>query len=329
MGNSRRLQSARFGAMVLVGALALGLNPPSAVPPASAAASAPDPAASTVRIATLNTAATSSTRAAFNDVKNLLAQGPDIVALQEMSSGERRQRVRERLTDCGTCVWDGWFPRHVLPGGLPILWRSDKFTFVGNDWFEVAPATYVGDRGAGPSTIRARYVTRLRLRDNATNRIIWVLNTHFVPTVEGPNGRRNGNVRRTRLYSQHMTGLLGLIDRIRTKEGGGLVFVAGDFNVNYRKDKVAQDPIFPYSALATRDLRSSYFKLGEPALGTHILDNGFDKRVIDYVHYRPSRRAVAVGQTVLRGFNSDHRPMIADFRIRSRGCWAGPGRPVC
>ena len=45
--------------------------------------------------------------------------------------------------------------------------------------------------------------------------------------------------------------------------------LAGDFNVNYRNDKIARDPIFPYAALATRALRANYFKPGEPATGTH------------------------------------------------------------
>ena len=106
-----------------------------------------------------------------------------------------------------------------------------------------------------------------------------------------------------------------MIDRIRTEEGGGLVFVTGDFNVNYRNDKIRQDPIFPYAALGTRALRSSYYKLGEPATGTHVLDNGFDKRLIDYVNFKPTRRVIATGQRIMRGMNSDHRPLIVDFKI--------------
>lgn len=304
---------------MLAGALALALSPIADAQPSRAATSAGP--TSTVRIATFNAAAKSTTREGFNDVKDLLAEGPDIVALQEMSSGERRKLVRERLTDCATCAWDGWFPLPVLPGGLPILWRADKFTLIGHDWFQVAPETFVGDRGAGPATIRPRYVVRLRLQDKVTGRIIWVLNTHFVPTVEGPNGRRNANERRTRLYAKHMDGLLALVDKIRAEEGGGLVFVAGDFNVNYRNDKVAQDPIFPYAALGTRRLRSSHYKLGEPATGTHVLGNGFDKRLIDYVHFRPTRRATPTGQRIIRGMNSDHRPLIVDFRLTARRCW--------
>jgi len=202
-----------------------------------------------------------------------------------------------------------------VPGGQPILWRSDKFTLLGRDWIEVAPETYVGDRGAGPATMHAKYVVRVRLLDNATGRRIWILNNHFVPTVQGADGGRNDNIRRTRLYAQHMAGLHGVMDRVRTEEGGGLVFVTGDFNVNYRNDKVAQDPIFPYAGLGIRRFRSSYFRLGEPRIGTHVLDNGFDKRLIDYVNFHPSRRLAATAQRIVTGLNSDHRPLIVDFKV--------------
>jgi endonuclease/exonuclease/phosphatase (EEP) superfamily protein YafD len=326
--NPRRLKAARFGALVIIGALGLGLSPSAGASPTPSTASAAEPAASRIRIATFNTAATSSTRQGFNDVKDLLAAGPDIVALQEMSSWERRERVRKRLLDCETCTWDGWIPVPAVQGGQPVLWRSDKFTFLGRDWIEVAPETFVGDRGAGPSTMHAKYVVRVRLQDKVSGRTIWILNNHFVPTVEGSDGNRNDNYRRTRLYARHMSGLQAVIDKIRTEEGAGLVFVTGDFNVNYRKDKIAQDPIFPYAALSTRGLRSSYFKLGEPATGTHVLDNGFDKRLIDYVHFKRTRRVTAMGQQIVRGMNSDHRPLIVDFKIRRRACWVG-GQTVC
>ncbi len=141
-----------------------------------------------------------------------------------------------------------------------------------------------------------------------------------MPTVQSSDGGRNSIRPRTRLYAQQMAGLQAVIDRIHAEEGGGLVFVTGDFNVNYRNDKTAQDPIFPYMAMGTRALRSSYYQLGEPATGTHVLSNGFDKRLIDYVNFKPTRRATATGQRIVTGMNSDHRPLIVDFKITQRGC---------
>jgi endonuclease/exonuclease/phosphatase (EEP) superfamily protein YafD len=176
--------------------------------------------------------------------------------------------------------------------------------------------------------MHAKYVVRVRLLDNLTGRTIWILNNHFVPTVQDGSGGRNDNRRRTRLYAQHMAGLQAVIDKVRTEEGGGQIFVTGDFNVNYRKDKVVQDPIFPYAGLGTRHMRSSYYKLGEPATGTHVLGNGFDKRLIDYVLYRPNRRVIATGQRIVTGMNSDHRPLIVDFKVTGKGCYVR-GELIC
>ena len=328
MWNPRRLPAARLVALGLVGALAFSLSPAADAQPSRAATEASPPVASTVRIATFNTAATSTTRQGFNDVKNLLAAGPDIVALQEMSSWKKREKVRIRLLDCETCAWDGWIPVPAVQGGLPILWRSDKFTMLGRDWIQVAPETYVGPKGAGPSTMNAKYIVRVRLRDKLTGRTIWILNTHFVPTVQGPDGGRNSNTKRIQLYKKHMAGLQGVMDKVATEEGGGLVFVTGDFNVNYRNDKVRQDPVFPYSALGAKKFRASYNKLGEPGTGTHVLSNGFDKRLIDYVHYKPTRRVIALNQRIVTGMNSDHRPLIVDFKVTGKGCYER-GELIC
>ncbi len=328
MWKPRRLPAARLAALGLVGALAFSLSPAADAQPSRAAAEPNQPVASTVRIATFNAAATSSVREGFNDVKSLLSSGPDIVALQEMSSWKKREKVRIQLLDCETCQWDGWIPVPAVQGGLPILWRSDKFTMLGHDWVQVAPKTYVGPKGAGPSTMNAKFIVRVRLRDNATGRTIWVLNTHFVPTVQGSSGGRNANHKRVQLYKKHMTGLQNVMDRVAHEEGGGLVFVTGDFNVNYRNDKVKQDPVFPYAALGAKKFRASYNKLGEPGTGTHVLGNGFDKRLIDYVHYKPTRRVIALGQRFVTGMNSDHRPLVVDFKVTGKGCYVR-GELIC
>ncbi|UMG93204.1 endonuclease/exonuclease/phosphatase family protein [Nocardioides sp. TF02-7] len=254
MRNLRR--SSRAGAVLLVGALALVLSLPAggnAAPTQPSQARDTEPVATSLRIVTFNTAAGVGPAKAMADLRTVLAQEPDVVALQEMSSWKKRKRVIDQVI-CGengvdrgaevptTCAYAGWVPIPAVQGGLPILWRKDKFQLMGHDWVLAAPETYVGARGAGPSTMHAKYVVRVRLKDLATGRNIWILNTHFVPTVQKSSGGRNANKRRIALYSKHMTSLASMVAGLRTK---GLVFVTGDFNVNYRKDKVARDPVFP------------------------------------------------------------------------------------
>jgi endonuclease/exonuclease/phosphatase (EEP) superfamily protein YafD len=337
MWNARR-STHRAGLAALIGILALVLSQLAGMGAASpAGARGTTPVATPVRIATLNTAAMSSTGEAMADIRALLAQEPDIVALQEMSSWERRRRVIDRLI-CGEngvdgglaeptpCAYAGWVPIPAVQGGTPILWRKDKFTLLGHDWVQVTPKTFVGDRGAGPRVMNAKYVVRVRLRDVATGRQIWVLNNHFVPTVQAARGGRNDNTRRTALYARHMAALKTMVTDLRRR---GLTFITGDFNVNYRTDKVVQDPIFPYAGLGSVGARSSYYELGEPATGTHRLRNGFDKRLIDYVHHRVApRRVVPVGQRILKGYNSDHRPLVVDYKVLGRGCYQA-GTIVC
>lgn len=335
MWNARRSTS-RAGAAALIGILALVLSQLAGTGGA-ASAGAREGVATPVRIASFNTAAMSSTGEAMADIRAVLAQQPDIVALQEMSSWERRKRVINRII-CGengvdggakvptTCAYAGWVPIPAVPGGTPILWRKDKFRLIGHDWVQVTPETFVGDKGAGPRVMNAKYVVRVRLQDLTTGRQVWVLNNHFVPTVQSPEGGRNSNKRRTDLYARHMAALQTMATELRRR---GLVFLTGDFNVNYRTDKVVQDPVFPYAGLGSVGMRASYYTLGEPATGTHVLKNGFDKRLIDYVHHRvaPARLQV-VGQRIVKGLNSDHRPLLVDFKVLGKGCYQA-GTVVC
>ena len=164
MWNPRRLQPARLGAFVLIGALGLGLSP--------SAAARPHPR---------RRARPGREHGADRDLQH----GRDVVhpagvqRRQERCSppartssrsrrcraGQRRERVRKRLLDCATCTWDGWIPVPAVQGGQPILWRSDKFTFLGRDWIEVAPETFVGEPRRGPGD-DAREVRRpVRLLD--------------------------------------------------------------------------------------------------------------------------------------------------------------------
>lgn len=335
MWNLRR--RSRAAAALLIGALALVLSQPAGGSAAAVGERRADPVATPLRIVSFNTAATLGAGKAMADLRTVLAQQPDVVALQEMSSWQRRERVIDRVI-CGengvdggapvptTCDYAGWVPIPAVQGGLPILWRKDKFRLMGHDWVRVAPETYVGARGAGPTVMHAKYVVRVRLKDLATGRNVWILNTHFVPTVQKSSGGRNDNTRRTALYARHMTALKTMVTDLRTR---GLVFVTGDFNVNYRNDKVARDPIFPYVALGSVGLTPTFGSIGEPATGTHVLGNGFDKRLIDYVHHRTTpRRLEVVGHRILKGLSSDHRPLVADFRVLGKGCYQ-QGTLVC
>lgn len=273
-------------------------------------------ATATIRFATLNSEAKLGVRRALSDIRGLADSGATVIALQEMASPAKRAAVRERLVDCSMCPFDAYMPSAPVPGSTPILYRWSQFRLVDSGTVQVTEDTYVGPGGAGPSTLRAKYVNYVGLRERATGRLIYVLNNHFVPTVQAKDGGPNyKHPARLKLYRKHMRGLKALIDDFRSR--GATVFVTGDFNVNYRKDRIVQADMFPYVALGSIDVHSSYQILGEPRLGTHILPSGFDRRVIDYVFASTTIGIEPVSQRVLTGYNSDHRPVIVDYLFES------------
>jgi hypothetical protein len=270
----------------------------------------------TVRISTYNIKHSLRADAAVADIQDLAAES-DIVTLQEMSSGTRRRGVVESLLNCTMCPFEGYLPTPAVPGGTPILYRWERFRLEGTGTVQVSKDTFVGAAGAGPSTLRAKYINWVRLRERATGRSLYVLNNHAVPTVQGRGGGPNRrHPARLALYGEHMSGLTSLISKL--KADGSLVFVTGDFNVNYRRDHLLKAPLFPYARLGAVGVSASYEALGEPARGTHVLGRGRSDRLIDYVWYLEHGAVNPVSQRVLGGFESDHRPLLVTFELASR-----------
>ena len=156
----------------------------------SAAATASGSVSQSVRISTYNVQHDLSATEAVSDI-NDLAQISDIVTLQEMASGARRQGIRASLLDCSVCPFEGYLPSPAVPGSTPILYRWDRFRLEGTGTVQVSEDTFVGAAGAGPSTLRAKYINWVRLRERTTGRSLYVLNNHAVPTVQGGDGGPN------------------------------------------------------------------------------------------------------------------------------------------
>ena len=271
------------------------------------------PLTATVQIATYNSAAATKIDQAVADITRL-ATVSDVVTLQEMGSAKRRKAVAASLVDCETCVFDAYMPVPAVPGSTPILWNSERLKFKASGTRKVSEDTFVGKAGAGPSTLRAKYINYVLLKDRQTKVNFYVLNNHAVPSVQGDGGRANRKYpKRLALYRQHMNGLKQLVAELQAN--GRAVFVTGDLNVNYRRDRIVQDRLFPYYNLGQVGLRASHAALGEPAIGTHSLGSG--SRLIDYVFYPQHSAVVPVAQQVQTGYSSDHRPLVVGFELIS------------
>lgn len=316
--------------LVLAGLLATGLAVAALVLPGGADRS-PGPegpgatfagggraAVAPLRIATFNSAAMLGSRRAARDVVGVTRKGkPHVLALQEMGSPDRRARVRRALVTCGGCPYRAYVPRGAVAASTPVLWKHRRLALVGSFSRQVTRPTRVGPRGAGPSVIRAKYVNVVHLRDRRTGRHVYVLNNHAVPTVQTGSGRPNTRLRgRLEIYRKHMRGVQKIVSRIgRTRASA---FVVGDLNVSYRSDRVARPSIFPYARMREVGMRASFEATGLPRRGTHVLPNGHDLRLIDYVYYLRRRAAVPVDQRIMGGFRSDHRPLVVTVLMKRR-----------
>jgi endonuclease/exonuclease/phosphatase family metal-dependent hydrolase len=270
-----------------------------------------------IQVASYNTASHIRTRRAVGDVVRLAETGADVLGLQEMASPDRRARVARRLVACGDCRFRAFVPRGAVPGSMPILYRAHRFHLLGSGSRQITDATRVGSRGAGPAVLRARYVNWVHLRERRTGRSLFVLNTHAVPTVQGESGGPNTRQpRRLAIYRKHMRGVQEMIRRFERR--GARVFLTGDLNVNYRTDCRRAAHLFPYHRLGEVGMRASYRALGMPERGTHVLPNGSDRRLIDYVYYLPHRSARPEEQHVLHGYSSDHRPLLVGVTLAAR-----------
>jgi endonuclease/exonuclease/phosphatase family metal-dependent hydrolase len=297
--------------LLLAGAAAAVAAP--SISSAQAASTVAETGSARVRIATYNTEYGRTPEAVAQDIKNLSAAGADIIALQEMGTLARRDAVRSQLVDCPTCEFDDFMPDTAEENATPILYKWAKYRLLGTGTVKVSERTYVGSSGAGPNTLKAKFINYVSLRHRVTGQELYVLNNHAVPSVQGDGGGRNlDNPERLELYRQHMAGLRSLITQL--KETGAAIFVTGDFNVNYRRDVIVQDKLFPHYNMGEVSVYASYKTLGMPEIGTHVSGSN-DTRLIDYVFSLRHDAVTPRSQDILRGYGSDHRPVLVRYSL--------------
>lgn len=247
------------------------------------------------------------------DMQKLADTGVDVIGLQEMGGLARRDAVTAQLVDCISCEFEAFMPSGAGQGALPILYRWSKFHLLSSGTRKVSEATYVGPSGAGPSTVPDKYLTYVQLSHRITGQEMYVINSHAVASVEASDGPNYQHPERLELYRQHMDGLKAMITEF--KATGAAVFATGDFNVDYRRDSVRQDQLFPYYNMSQVDVSASYEFLGMPEDGTHLGDAGNGTRLIDYVSSLSHAAVVPEAQTILLGYSSDHRPVLVRYAI--------------
>lgn len=228
----------------------------------------------------------------------------DVIAWQESYESRAAHRELRRL---------GWrtrrFPRSARE--LALSWRHADWRYVSADVRRVA-------EGMSDEVARYpfpdRFAARVTLEQRATGHQLSVVNTHLPQKIEDLErpGRwaRTYNAARARRH-------LARLKRLWDKAPGRWVVGAGDYNVDARAEADVRPQEGLSRVMAGRGV-STYDELGFRGLSgaTHPTSG----RYIDYVF--ASRKGVRLGRVeltrhrVLRGFNSDHRPLQARIALK-------------
>jgi endonuclease/exonuclease/phosphatase family metal-dependent hydrolase len=227
----------------------------------------------------------------------------DVVAWQE---AERSDRVLARLAR------RGWETHRWARGarGLAVSWRADELTLVSAE-------QRLMHRGAGRDEARfpfpAKHASVVTLAVADTGQHLTVLNTHLNHKTENYDVRRGLplRTRNARLARRHIGKLATMLPDLP----GRYAVMAGDFNFDVRGDRRHRPEGFMADQLRGLAV-SSFAALGLRGLPlTHPVTGRF----IDYVYVRRAdRRGGHVEfrtHRVLRGYRSDHRPVLARLRL--------------
>ena len=255
-----------------------------------------------VGIASMNVLQTQSASAASVDVLRLIDRpGLDVIGWQEA------QKVGGLLHEL-----PGWttatFPEKGGFAELAVSWRTTKFKFVKA---EIVDAIDGVDAATTEFPFGSRQIAVVTLEHRASGGRLTVLDAHLPPMIEDPD--RPGRWAATVNAQQARTQLRDLVDAWRAA-GTRWVVGTGDFNFDAASDQKHRPSGGPARTVG-QVARSTYQLLGAAPRPTYPSQ----ERSIDYVwvdrHALGAGRIDALGQRVLTGFNSDHRPLAARLQL--------------
>jgi endonuclease/exonuclease/phosphatase family metal-dependent hydrolase len=253
------------------------------------------------QIVSYNTRFDTPTSDNVSDIRTLINNhGSDILNLQEMSSSAHRSAIKSNFVSCGSCHFGMYAPGD---GGVdsaqnPILWDKNKFSLLASGSIKATSRTQT-EKG----TLRALYVNYVKLQVKYNGQIIFVLNNHLPAHMDNNGTPDWSQPIRVNLYKKNIAAIK---TKISSAKSSGIVFTAGDFNVDYRADARVRNSVFPYSALGAINTYASY-RLLNATSGRTIKDSN---RLIDYVFLTKNGNAAFTSQNIITsGMHSDHYPL--------------------
>lgn len=239
----------------------------------------------TLNIVTANMLRTLNTTNFTNTLKRLLQTDADLIGLQEV---RHRRRILEGLHG-----WGVWMPAHHEAAQNAILYRRSSIRLHGAGTRKMID---------GAVDYPERWASWIEAEHRPSGKRIVHINTHCTSHID--KGGHPRHLPRVKDNTQHLERLVNLYRQLAPH---GATFITADWNVDYRRDRRVRDPRFPYVQLTSHGLRCTYEQMGLPNIGTH------GNRLIDAIYYEREARPVA--QRILQSHASDHRPVMAKFKL--------------
>lgn len=236
-----------------------------------------------------------------------LMSGIDAIGLQEVHWQQQRDAIK-KISSPTIGVYFAPRPKsgdkHM--SSYPIIYNRSKLSLISSGY----------KRLGATGGLSIRYVVYVKFKIKATNQDIYFANTHLPPGIE-EGGRPSGG-KYSGPYQLQMPVLKNTLIGLQREKIP--LFLAGDLNVNWRRDKCSTK-WFPCSSLGSIGMKAAFSyrpnDLGG-SIGTHTGSDG--SRLIDYV-FVWDRADVKVDSVSVLGTNkqwyqgSDHRPSRAKVTI--------------
>lgn len=227
----------------------------------------------------------------------------DVLGLQEATlfGGKLIKKVA-----CPTCAYEMYPKEKGTPKKLAIIWNKTKFTQLSNGYKQLTTQNAI-----------KKYVVWVKLRENTSHKVFYVLNTHApfnATTTKGELQNDSDGV----AYNAYMT---LLAQKIAELQNDGLpIFLTGDLNADFRTDKCTTLALPCKSLSIGLSVKSGweYLQLKGMKKSTGTASS---KRIIDYVmswnqsNITYQSMAILYGGTGKGWGGSDHKPILLHLTI--------------
>ena len=255
-----------------------------------------------VTMATWNVLGSNSTARIMTGLRTIGKAGVDVIAVQELSSSHRPTAAKQ-MRQAGWATPDG-----ILATAL--FWRAAKYKVLAQGQVKQLGVVRIEPGSAAGTSIGPKFIQWAELQDRTSGAVFIAASHHLLPGIE-TKGRPNPTAPRRVAYAKKQIRDVGELAN-RTGRGGQIPFmIAGDWNVDARKDAKIRAAGFPYVTLQRDNLYSNWRTLGYPATGTHA-----GGRLIDAI-FSTTRTAAPVRQQILGSYGSDHKAVLVRYTNRS------------